>query len=340
MKRSCSILFVLLVALALISCGGGGGGGGGGAAPVENTETTTPGTTSTTNTTSNTGASNGVATTLMSTVPWTFVRVTGSTVTGSNKFIVGSDTGCFVVGRTVQIDDFYILDHEITQAEYQAVIGSNPSIFDGSFLRPVADGETQANRPVENVSWYETLVYCNKKSMADGLTPCYTISGKTNPDEWGAVPILSDATWDAVICDWNANGYRLPTEAEWEYAARGGTEGVQAANPLDYAGTDDSTSLGSYAWYLENSDSTHEVRKKIANSLCLYDMSGNVFEWCWDWYSSLSSSTPVVGAPVSRMIRGGSFTFGTGGCTASYRSCAGPNLRCLYIGFRVVRTAN
>ena len=141
-------------------------------------------------------------------IPAGFVKVAGTTVTGSNNFSSTNEGttyyGAFIAGRNVTISTFYICDHEVTQAEYQAVMGSNPSQFNSN---PVT-GEVQTKRPVEKVSWYDALVYCNKKSIADGFTPCYTINNSTNPEAWGNIPTTnSNATWDAVTCNWEANGY-------------------------------------------------------------------------------------------------------------------------------------
>ena len=155
------------------------------------------------------------------------------------------------------------------------------------------------------------------------------------------------STWDAVTCNFKANGYRLPTEAEWEYAALGGKNGVTADDPTDFAGTNDRSELSEYAWFYSNSDNkTHEVKKKLSNELGLYDMSGNVLEWCWDWYDnsntpSLTSETPVYGVASGsyHVIRGGSWFDGADVCSVGARGKGSPRDSGDNLGFRVVRSA-
>ena len=244
-------------------------------------------------------------------------------VSSVSNAITGSEV--FIDGRTVTIWARWCSDHEVTQAEYQSVMGSNPSYFSGS------------NKPVEQVSWYDAITYCNKRSLAENLTPCYTVSGV---DFFGdvTVPTSDDETWNAAECDFNANGYRLPTEAEWEYFARGGN--VTNNGQTTYSG---SNTIGDVAWYTENSSSTtHDVKTKAKNSLNLYDMSGNVWEWCWDWYGSISASTLSAGASSGsgRVYRGGVWNNDASYCSVAYQGVNDPSFRLSIIGFRVVRTAD
>ena len=254
---------------------------------------------------------------------------------------------CTLNGKEVTISSFWISPYEVTQEEFVSVmtgnqngIEPNPSRFQGE-EEPPAAGEVQERRPVECVSWYDAIVYCNLLSIRNGLTPCYTIKGSTDPAAWGTPPtsfVAEDyADWESVTCNFDADGYRLPTEAEWEYAARGGKAGI----------TDGSwgNTYSGMAWYRDNSDSkTHEVGKKQANSLGLYDMSGNVAEWCWDWYGSGSgypSGTEDPAGPDTgsyRVKRGGCWNYGALSCAVSSRNYSFPINRNSH-GFRLVRSA-
>ena len=209
---------------------------------------------------------------------------------------------------------FYMSKYEVTQSQYQAVMGTNPSNF------------KDENLPVERVTWYDAVSFCNALSQLEGLTPCYTING-TN-----------------VTCNWDANGYRLPTEAEWEYACKAGTSTDFYSGSLTNENcTPIDANLDNIAWYCGNANNTaHPVGQKQPNAFGLFDMSGNVWEWCWDWYSSYSSTavTDPIGAYTGsyRVFRGGSCGYTPYSCRSANRGNYPPSFNDHYMGFRVVRS--
>ncbi|MBR0475423.1 MAG: SUMF1/EgtB/PvdO family nonheme iron enzyme, partial [Treponema sp.] len=213
----------------------------------------------------------------------------------------------------------------VTQRLYKKVMGENPSYFQHSNdelddeQKDALEGNT-ANNPVENVSWYDAVCFCNKLSIKEGLTPAYSVDGETDPESWGYTPHQDESIDSDVDCDFSANGYRLPTNDEWETAANGG-------ECYTYSGSDDLDEVG---WYYDNSNKvTHPVAQKMANGYGLYDMSGNVCEWVW-------ASDP--GSPDERFASGGFFCYIADICEVSYRGCGGPaDDRGYDTGFRLLR---
>ncbi len=241
-----------------------------------------------------------------------FVFVQGGTYT------MGSSSGDSdeLPLHSVALSSYYITKTEVTQGQYKAVMGTNPSNFSS-----VGD-----NAPVEKVTWYDCISYCNKLSIQQGKTPCYSISGNTNPSSW---------TSGTIVCDFTAKGYRLATEAEWEYASIGGNK--SAGNT--YSG---GITVDDVAWHTNNSGgTTHMVGTKIANELGINDMSGNVWEWCWDWYSSYTSSTQTnptgASSGSSRVLRGGSWNSYGSVCRSSNRNYGNPVNWYSELGFRLVQ---
>ena len=234
----------------------------------------------------------------------------------TGNFLMGSDDPLApslpAPEHEVTVSRFSIGQHPVTQAQYLAVMENNPSHF--NYL------VNESNHPVETVSWFDAVEFCNKLSLQEGLEQVYSINGM-------------DVTQDIT-----KTGYRLPTEAEWEYAAKGGNG---MGSYTMYAG---SNTVGDVAWYSGNSTTSRIVKGRSPNGLNIYDMSGNVWEWCWDWYgpyqagSAENPTGPENG--TKRIMRGGSWNDPAEEARTIYRNDQEPDKLSSNCGFRIVRTIN
>jgi formylglycine-generating enzyme required for sulfatase activity len=252
-----------------------------------------------------------------------FVLIKGGT------FTMGSpasepERGTDETQRRVTVSDFYIAKSSVTQREYSQLMGSNPSEFKGD------------NLPVENVTWFDAVRYCNARSTREGLTPAYTISGET-------------VAWNRAASDQRSAGYRLPTEAEWEYACRAGT-----TTPFNIGSNITDREANCYNNYGYNNNSsgrvtggyrgrTSPVNSYAANSWGLFDMHGNVADWCWDWYGEYGAGaqTNPAGAATGtlRVNRGGGWNDFPKHIRSAYRAATPPGNGSFNLGFRLVRNA-
>jgi formylglycine-generating enzyme required for sulfatase activity len=245
-------------------------------------------------------------------VPSDMVRIQGGTFTmGSPASEANRDSD--EVQHRVTVSSFYMGKYEVTQKEYAALMGTNPSNFKGD------------NLPVEMVTWYDAVNYCNARSRSEGLTPAYTVSG-------------TNVTWNR-----SATGYRLPTEAEWEYACRAGT-----TTPFSM-GSNITTNQANYDGnnpYNGNAKGTYRAKTTAVGSFApnawgLYDMHGNVREWCWDWfgdYGTAAQTDPMgVSSGSNRVFRGGSWFSNGQYLRSAFRYGYTPSYRDIYLGFRLLR---
>ena len=266
----------------------------------------------------------------------------------SQKDFVPIEGGIFQMGSTsvenekpihqVTLSKFNLCKHEVTVGEFKRFTTdtgytTEAEKGEGSYVW-TSDGwdkkievnwknpyfSQNDNCPVACISWNDAIEYCNWLSNKEGLSLCYKGKG------------------DSLVCDFQANGYRLPTEAEWEYAAKGG----KYSKHYKYSG---SNTLNDVAWFWDNSgEKSHEVMTKLPNELGIFDMSGNIWEWCWDrndLYSAKPQKNPIGSIDgVCRILRGGAWYFGAEGCRLTGRGMNYINYRNYGYGFRLCKTTN
>jgi formylglycine-generating enzyme required for sulfatase activity len=226
------------------------------------------------------------------------------------------ETGIATPVHSVTVSNFYIDSTEVRQGDYLGLMGVNPSYFTGDL-----------NRPIENVTWFDAALFCNARSKFEGKDTVYTYTGISGTPGAGCSGLT------ALAIDLTKNGYRLPTEAQWEYACRGGTT-------TDYWWGADTIGMGDRAWNNYNSsNTTHIVATKLANAYGLYDMAGNVFEWCNDWDTSYTADAVTdpagPGTGTDRVLRGGSWGSNFNYVRSANRGSGVPYGRSYNYGFRV-----